>query len=60
MPKIRLKGRPREFANSIHCYSRAYFIPDFSNWNDHDAFEAGFARLMEGLKAEGPMHRKTD
>ncbi len=31
---------------------RAYFIPDFSNWKDHDAFEAAFARLQKDLKAE--------
>jgi hypothetical protein len=30
---------------------REYFIPDFSNWKDHDAFEAGFSRLLEDLKA---------
>jgi hypothetical protein len=27
---------------------REYFIPDFSNWKDHDAF----ARLLEDLRAE--------
>jgi hypothetical protein len=31
---------------------REYHIPDFSNWKDHDAFEAGFARLFRDLKAE--------
>jgi hypothetical protein len=31
---------------------REYFIPDFSNWKDHDAFEAGFQRLLADLKAE--------
>jgi len=31
---------------------REYFIPDFSNWKDHDAFEKGFARLLKDLKAE--------
>jgi hypothetical protein len=31
---------------------REYFIPDFSNWKDHDAFEAAFARLLNDLKAE--------
>jgi hypothetical protein len=31
---------------------REYFIPDFSNWNDHDAFEAGFARLLKDLRAD--------
>jgi TIR domain-containing protein/pentapeptide repeat protein len=30
---------------------REYYIPDFSNWKDHDAFEAGFARLLRDLKA---------
>jgi hypothetical protein len=29
-----------------------YYIPDFSNWKDHDSFEAAFARLMRDLKAE--------
>jgi hypothetical protein len=31
---------------------RSYFIPDFSNWKDHDAFEQGFARLLKDLRAE--------
>ena len=31
---------------------REYFIPDFSNWKDHDAFEAAFARLLKDLRAE--------
>jgi hypothetical protein len=30
---------------------REYFIPDFSNWKDHDSFEAGFAKLLRDLKA---------
>ena len=30
---------------------REYYIPDFSNWKDHDAFESAFARLLEALKA---------
>jgi uncharacterized protein YjbI with pentapeptide repeats/ribosomal protein L29 len=29
---------------------RQYFIPDFTNWKDHDAFEAAFARLLRDLK----------
>ena len=29
-----------------------YFIPDFSNWKDHDAFEEAFMRLLEDLKKE--------
>ncbi len=28
---------------------REYFIPDFSNWKDHDAFESAFARLKKDL-----------
>jgi hypothetical protein len=31
---------------------REYFIPDFSNWNDTDAFEAAFTRLLKDLRAE--------
>jgi len=30
---------------------RSYFIPDFSNWKNHDDFERGFARLLADLKA---------
>jgi hypothetical protein len=29
---------------------REYYIPDFSNWKDHDAFEAEFAKLLRDLK----------
>jgi hypothetical protein len=29
---------------------REYFIPDFSSWRDHGAFEKAFARLSEALK----------
>ncbi|MGA8351320.1 MAG: TIR domain-containing protein, partial [Isosphaeraceae bacterium] len=31
---------------------REYFIPDFSNWKDHDAFELALASLLKDLKAE--------
>ncbi|HEV2800380.1 MAG TPA: TIR domain-containing protein [Pyrinomonadaceae bacterium] len=30
---------------------REYFIPDFSNWKDPEAFEAAFDRLFKSLKA---------
>ena len=30
---------------------RRYFIPDFSNWKDHESFEAAFAHLLRDLKA---------
>lgn len=31
---------------------REYFMPDFSNWKDHDQFEAAFSRLLQDLKTE--------
>lgn len=31
---------------------REYFIPDFSNWKNHDTFETAFARLLKDLKTE--------
>lgn len=31
---------------------REYFIPDFSDWKNHDAFEKAFARLLRDLRAE--------
>jgi hypothetical protein len=31
---------------------REYFIPDFTNWKDDNAFEAAFARLLRDLKTE--------
>jgi uncharacterized protein YjbI with pentapeptide repeats len=34
---------------------REYFIPDFSNWKDHDDFEKAFDRLLRDLKAEEKM-----
>jgi len=30
---------------------REYYIPDFSDWKDHDAFEQEFAKLLRDLKA---------
>ncbi len=30
---------------------REYFIPDFSNWQGHDAFEKAFQKLQKDLKA---------
>ena len=32
---------------------REYFIPDFSNWKDHDWYWRAFDRLLGDLKAEG-------
>ena len=31
---------------------RQYFIPDFSNWKDHDSYQKAFQRLVSDLKAE--------
>jgi len=31
---------------------REYFIPDFSNWKEHDSFEKAFERLLRDLRAE--------
>jgi uncharacterized protein YjbI with pentapeptide repeats len=30
---------------------RQYFIPDFSNWKDHDSYQAAFGRLVGDLKS---------
>jgi hypothetical protein len=30
---------------------REYFIPDFTRWKDHDAFERAFARFLNDLQA---------
>ena len=30
---------------------REYFIPDFSNWKDHDSYRTAFERLVKDLKA---------
>lgn len=29
---------------------REYFIPDFSDWKNHDAFEVAFSKLLKGLR----------
>ena len=38
----------KDFAREI----REYFIPDFSNWKDHDAYQKAFNRLVADLKAD--------
>ena len=30
---------------------REYYIPDFSNWKDHNSFEREFAKLLQALMA---------
>jgi len=37
---------------------RQYFIPDFSNWKDHDEYGRAFERVVRDLKA-GPGDRAT-
>jgi len=31
---------------------REFFIPDFSNWKDHDAYRTAFQRLLRDLKSD--------
>jgi hypothetical protein len=31
---------------------REYFIPDFSNWKNHDSYQEAFQRLISDLKAQ--------
>jgi len=31
---------------------REYFIPDFSNWRDHDSYQVAFQRLVRDLRPE--------
>ena len=31
---------------------RGYFIPDFSQWKDHDSYQLAFQRLLRDLKAD--------
>lgn len=33
-------------------YVRAYHIPDFSRWNQHDAYQMEFQKLLKALKAK--------
>ena len=40
-----------DLAEDVAEEIREYFIPDFSNWKDHDSFEAAFARLLRDLKS---------
>jgi len=31
---------------------REHFVPDFSDWEDPDAYQRAFDRLLDDLKAE--------
>jgi hypothetical protein len=37
---------------------REYHIPDFSNWKNHDAFEAEFLKLQTALQDESARQKK--
>lgn len=37
---------------------REYFIPDFSNWKTHEAYQPAFERLLRDLKLE--LERKPE
>ncbi len=32
---------------------RKFYIPDFSNWKDHDSYAKALKKLLDGLKAQG-------
>jgi hypothetical protein len=38
---------------------REYFIPDFSNWKDHDSYSRAFERLLRDLKADDAKAQKA-
>jgi hypothetical protein len=38
---------------------REYYIPDFSNWKNHDVFESSFARLKKDVEAENSKKSST-
>jgi hypothetical protein len=46
-----------ETGNDLAIEMREYFIPDFSNWKNHDVFETAFKRLHRDLKAKEPKNK---
>lgn len=36
---------------------REYFIPDFTHWKDHDAYQKAFERLLRDLKQGEGAHK---
>ena len=38
---------------------REHFVPDFSNWKDHDSYQKVFERLLRDLKAENVEAKET-
>ena len=41
-------------ATDLAAEVRSYFIPDFTQWKDHDAYQKAFDRLMRDLKTDDP------
>ena len=39
-------------AKDLATEIREYYIPDFTTWKEHDAFEGAVDRLLRDLKAE--------
>ena len=48
-----------DHAKDLAVEVREYFIPDFSNWRENDAFEASFDKLLHDLKAEESKSGRT-
>jgi hypothetical protein len=42
---------PRQQREDWLTYLRAYHIPDFRKWKDHDAYQVEFAKLLKALKS---------
>jgi hypothetical protein len=38
---------------------REYYLPDFSQWKDHDRYKQAFDRLLRDLKAEAERESKA-
>ena len=38
-------------ATDLAAEIRSYFIPDFTNWKDHDSYQNAFKRLLMDLQA---------
>ena len=38
-------------ATDLAAEVRSYYIPDFTNWKDHDSYQAAFKRLLRDLQA---------
>ncbi len=50
--RIRAWELPDSSGEDLAAEVRKFFIPDFTNWKDHDSFESAFARLLRDLKSE--------